>query len=160
MNFFMKPARANQSVEASIVHTSLYRKRAGQQRLQNPIAYSRRKYRKFVQETPYRVELFPYCDADQTFREKSTSLKSECRCSLGKQGKYFQVQWGKQNHRPDARQHRTEKITFDNEHASTRRASTASAGTANTLRMGSLSTQNPCQVVAGRQTTFPACSIR
>ena len=96
------------------------------------------------------MEVSPYCDADQTFREKSTSLKSECRNSLRKQGEYFQVQWSKRNHRPDARKHRTEKVTFGNEHASTGRASTA-PGTANTLRMGGLSTQNPCQVVAGRQ---------
>ena len=64
-----KRARANQAVETSIVHTSPQRKRTGQHRLQNPSAHSRRKYWKFVQETPERVELSPYCDADHALRE-------------------------------------------------------------------------------------------
>ena len=36
------------AVGASVVHTSPYRKRAGQPRLQNPSAHSRRKCKKFV----------------------------------------------------------------------------------------------------------------
>ena len=38
-----RTARANQAVEPSIVHTSPYRKRAGQHRLQNPSAHTRKK---------------------------------------------------------------------------------------------------------------------
>ena len=78
----------------------------------------------------------------RTGQKVANDTRVGTECILRKQGEYFQVQWSKRNHRPNARKHRTEKFTFGNEHASTGRPSTA-PGTANTLRMGGLSTQNP-----------------